>query len=862
MKHYFTKHLKAVLLLCVCMCCIPYSLYSIRVEVTKIENVALDVSIVNDGDTLVIIGDTITDNDWGHIGYFLGQKIFFLELQTENRFLRDWYFANNTTFLGFRSHHIKIIGYGAFNNTNLTSVDIPNVEIIGHSAFYNCHNLTEANFQKVKTIEDLAFYDTGITSIDFPEAEEIGVYAFKLSNLTSANLPKIRIINEGIFSNTALTTYSHTEVVSVGNQAFEDCANLTSVNFPKVKDIGNNAFTRCPNLANISFPETVTIGSGAFDQNYSLLDINCPKVQTIGDYAFVDCRSLTGVNLSYVQTIGKYVFLRCTGIETLYIPKVNTIQEGSFNECTGLKTVNLPDLQTMEDKSFKDCSGIEIMLLPTVSTIGDEALQGCTSLKYMELGTPPSLQANTFSSVGSVLIVVPDTNAYKPFPLPAPYSTGSEAHLRRVATENRLFNPESPETLIPARIPNATLAAGGTYVWKKNGYPIANATGNSYTPNSPGWYTLEFTHGGTITLLSVYLASITDQLTSSHARYEECDYNLVLTFTLSGTDRTVTVYSEGSGAAYVADAGSAKSFQNGITYILPKNKSMLEIPYEIKAEEMDDDNQVRFTWQVSDSPIDYSTDYFTLYATPKIKLLRYHRPTVGFAGVLEVEITGGSPYMQRSLDGGETWQWARDFTTGETLPFTQSQIYNLDETYLLFRHLNSCVMSDTLQLGEIVPPSILRLVQIPLVTDAVISVKAGEHYVESRSNFIFTVTDVKPGTNLHVFTSRTLLPDSEGLVVKKETDGSYTVTILYIQEPVIVSMDFSVGNELVESQRVWGSDGMLYLHTVNSCEAYVYTLSGSLVQRILISDDATSSLPLSKGCYLVTIGKKTYKVIL
>ena len=849
-------------------------------------SISSDLTPVSDGDTVVIINDTINSSDWWTLKTKLITTSFSLELETPNQFVPDYALNQRPNLKSIKMPNVKALGISVFSETGVTNAYLPNVETIGTGAFFKCPALVSASLPKVKIISRNTFYEcsgladvdislaeaiieqafygcTALTDINLPYVKTIGNNAFHTcSSLETVYLPKVETIGNNAFINCAgLINLDLPEAKTISEQGFQYCKGLISLNLPKAEIIQKNAFALCSKLKNVSLPEVVSVGNNAFEGCAGLVSADLPLVETIGNYVFQNCSELKTINLPKVQTMGAAAFENCVKLTSFSFPELLSIGNGTFYGCTGLTYVNLRKVLTLGNAAFQNCSNIEIMLLHNISTIGNAAFDNCTSLKYMELGEPPVIQSNAFSRVGRVLIVAPDTNAYKPFPLPAPYSTGSEVHLRRVSTESRMFRPDSLETLIPLRNPNPALAAGGTFVWKKDGYPISGASGNSYTPTSPGWYTLDFTHGGTVTLLSVYLAAETVEVPDSRARFVDCTYMLVLTFTPSAADRTVTVSTRGSAAAYVMDAASEKLFKDGVTFKLPKNKTMLEIPYEV-VPEMGNDNQVQFVWEVSDFPIVYDTDVFTLYDKHTITH-RYIRPTIGFSGLLEVEITGGSPYIERSRDGGETWEWARDPVTGATLPFSQSQINNIDVPYLIFRQSNTCTPNDTIRLYDDSDPSIImRTVSIPAVTDAVCSLEEGVYPVESRKDFTFTLTGLKADYVPQVSTSRVLLPDSEGLQTVRNADGSYTITILSIQEETIVTIDFTVGNETIESARVWAADGMLYLQSDNAGEIYVYTLSGTFIQRVSISAGETSRLPLAKGCYIVTIGRKTYKVVL
>ena len=892
MKHFYMKrHYNKLWALLLCLCVLPGSLtYAAERTITKYPGAAINLSSVNNGDKVVIVGDTLETgiNDWWHLRSRLGSISFEIELQTDNKIVPDYGFDGTSNLTAISMPNITVLGARALAGSGVSTIDFPNVEIVGNSAFEGS-SLTNVILPHAKTIKNDAFSGcASLMNVDVPDVLSIEYNAFlNCTSLVGINSPKVENIGNNIFSNCSnLTNVSFPNLQTMGDNVFISCSALASASLPKVKNVGNQAFQYCVNLRNVDLLNVLTIGDQAFSDCPVLTDIDLPNALTIGKYAFNLCSSLAVINFSNVQTIdegafkgtaltsvvlpnvlsiGEYAFQNCTGITTLSIPKVNIIQEGTFNGCTGLTALYMPEIQTIGNWAFGGCTNIELAILHNLSLFGEWTFTDCPSLKYMELGAPPDHQAGSGAfggTTGPVLIVVPDTNAYKPFPLPyPPYSGDMEVHLRRVSTESRMFRPDSLETLLPLRNPNPALAAGGTFVWKKDGYPISGASGSSYMPTSPGWYTLEFTHGGTVTLLSVYLAAETVEVPDSRARFAECNYTLVLTFTPSNVDRTVTVSTRGSAAAYVMDAASEKLFKDGVTFKLPKNKTMLEIPYEV-VPGMGNDNQVQFIWEVSDFPIVYDTDVFTLYDKHTITH-RYFRPTVGFPGFLEVEIAGGSPFMERSRDGGETWEWARDPATGATLPFSQSQISNIDVPYLIFRQSNTCTANDTIRLYDDSDPNvIMRTVSIPAVTDAVCSLEEGVYPVESRKDFTFTLTGLKAGYVPQVSTSRVLLPDSEGLLTVRNADGSYTITILGVQEETIVTIDFTVGTETIESARVWAAGGMLYLVSDHNDEVLIHTLSGALVQHIRLSAGETYSLSLAKGYYIVTVGKRTYKVIL
>ena len=121
-------------------------------------------------------------------------------------------------------------------------------------------------------------------------------------------------IGDKCFQKQSIKVVSIPETVTyIGNNVFQDCKNLTSVNFlgasPGVT-VGNNAFQNCPKLKTINLPEAKTIGNFAFDGCSSLEKITLKSgTESIGEYCFRNCSSLTLIEIpDSVTYIGNGVF--------------------------------------------------------------------------------------------------------------------------------------------------------------------------------------------------------------------------------------------------------------------------------------------------------------------------------------------------------------------------------------------------------------------------------------------------------------------------------------------------------------------------------------------------------------------------
>ncbi|GHU83245.1 hypothetical protein FACS1894196_2800 [Clostridia bacterium] len=140
-------------------------------------------------------------------------------------------------------------------------------------------------------------------------------------------------------------------VTAIGDEAFYDCATLTSITLPdSVSTIGANAFSGCVGLTSITLPDNVTdIGAGAFSFCVGLTSITFSpdSVTSIGDGAFSFCLGLTSITLpGSVTDIGAGAF-SFAGLTSITLPDgVISIGATAFLGCTDLASVTLPDSVT------------------------------------------------------------------------------------------------------------------------------------------------------------------------------------------------------------------------------------------------------------------------------------------------------------------------------------------------------------------------------------------------------------------------------------------------------------------------------------------------------------------------------------
>ena len=316
------------------------------------------------------------------------------------------------------------LGYTEQQNNYVTgSLTIPSevsyngesysVTSIGSRAFYYCESLTSVTIpDSVTSIGDWGFHGcTSLASVIFPDSmSTIGNNAFYgCTGLTSVAIPSgVSIINDGTFSwCSSLKNITIPEsVTSIGQEAFLRCSALTSIAIPDaVNSIGQHAFERCTSLTSVKIPDSVTTISGyTFSVCTSLNSVTLgDSVTSIELFAFEWCTSLASIDIpNSVTSIGQGAFDNCSGLTSIEIPNsVTSMGSSAFFFCSAMKSVVIGNSITkINSSTFKGCSSLTSVTIPSSVTTIDTSAFDCENLNLVvcRATTPPSIQANTFTS--------------------------------------------------------------------------------------------------------------------------------------------------------------------------------------------------------------------------------------------------------------------------------------------------------------------------------------------------------------------------------------------------------------------------------------------------------------------------------
>lgn len=270
---------------------------------------------------------------------------------------------------------IKGDEYSAYNGTLSGILDFTK------PVSYNGKNWT------VTEIGERAFQLENITEVKLPDVmTRIGYKAFyKTASLTTIKFPaSLNYIENSAFSESGLTgAVTFPDNTFIGANAFQSCAEITSLDIAKVKYLGSGCFRNCPGLSKVTVPVSAKIGQKLPATTPSDYKLTGNANETSGEYAFADCYNLTEATIeSGITTVPDHMFAYCGELKTVRVPAtVTSIGGGAFRQCFSLSFIDMPEVNSIGIEAFWGCFNLkgDLVLSNKVTNLGNQAF-GYTSL--------------------------------------------------------------------------------------------------------------------------------------------------------------------------------------------------------------------------------------------------------------------------------------------------------------------------------------------------------------------------------------------------------------------------------------------------------------------------------------------------
>ena len=162
-----------------------------------------------------------------------------------------------------------------------------------------------------------------------------------------------------LIARTISGNYVNNVVPSVGDHAFEGCNDLESVSMGAVTRIGANAFKNSP-IVSASFPQAVVINEYAFNNAAELESLNIPRAEIIRDSAFEYCALLRSVTAGSLDTIWSNAFHGCWELQSMDLSSLRELLYGGFSG-SGLIKAEMPLLETIESRALSACPSLTVV---------------------------------------------------------------------------------------------------------------------------------------------------------------------------------------------------------------------------------------------------------------------------------------------------------------------------------------------------------------------------------------------------------------------------------------------------------------------------------------------------------------------
>mgnify|MGYP004531026603 CR=1 FL=1 len=302
------------------------------------------------------------------------------------------------TELVIKSGITSIGAYSFYECTSLKKVTLPStLTEIGDYAFAKCTTLSEIELNEgLSTIGERTFEDcTALKKAFIPVSVENGQITYTYNEYSNKawgifnNCSELTVvefaegttrIHAGLFGGSGLSMITLPETVTeIGRYAFANCNLLEEINFPDgLKKIEERAFSNCTSVKKIDFSENVNdIGPHSFDSDIALTEVTIPL-------------NLQDADIYYEYNSYDHnawgIFNGCVNLKTVNFAEGTSYIHGGMFAGSGLTKISLPDtVVRVGDYAFSNCSSLNSFATGGgLQDIGANAFANCTSLKDLE----------------------------------------------------------------------------------------------------------------------------------------------------------------------------------------------------------------------------------------------------------------------------------------------------------------------------------------------------------------------------------------------------------------------------------------------------------------------------------------------
>lgn len=327
------------------------------------------------------------------------------------------------------------------------SISLPaSLQTIGTGALAACTGMSKIELDSLNTAFDLDYDDYRSIEYVLYSAGRENLLACSSGSKLELDTACDTIAPFALSDSSICEDYydsSFANIITVGDHAFENCTNLSRIDFSdSLQSIGNSAFENCTALNTVIFSDGLkTIGTRAFENCANLFQVRLPSaLQSLGANAFAGCGEFfmdyygsrtqwSAVTKGLGWDVGSNPDVRTSGgdygvyenlIWSLTKDGVLTVKGIDFMPSTAspwrywgaIRSVVITDgVKNIGDRAFEYCGSLSSVKIPdSVGHIGEYAFSH-SGLSSVELpGSVTKIERGVFYGCGSLSsVTIPDS---------------------------------------------------------------------------------------------------------------------------------------------------------------------------------------------------------------------------------------------------------------------------------------------------------------------------------------------------------------------------------------------------------------------------------------------------------------------